>query len=249
MHFSQFLVGFSRRRRAGREYRAGNNSARIRQQRELEHDPEKACPGLDPGWVPVFGKRSCSTKRLERDDDSNKSHPALDCTSNGGRDMSEPCACIGERAFPSRRSVIAGFALLAAASSPTRSAGASSAEDERFMRMALGEAARADFPFGALIVRDGAGIARGRNLGRTHREPTAHGEMVAIRRCLAARGPAALRGSTLYTSGEPCAMCMGAILWCHVGRLVFAASLAQLVTKLDQIMLSSADVAAKAPFA
>src|SRR5262249_14480644 len=43
----------------------------------LQHDPEKACPGLDPGWVPVFGKRSCSTKKLERDDDSKKSHPAL----------------------------------------------------------------------------------------------------------------------------------------------------------------------------
>ena len=57
-----------------------------------------------------------------------------------------------------------------------------------------------------------------------------------------------LRGSTLYTSGEPCAMCMGAILWCHVGRLVFAASVAQLATKIDQIMLSSAEVAAKAPF-
>ena len=117
------------------------------------------------------------------------------------------------------------------------------------MRMALAEAARADFPFGAVIVRDGAVVARGRNLGRTNRDPTAHGEMVAIRRCLADRGPAALRGSTLYTSGEPCAMCMGAILWCHVGRLVFAASVAQLAAKIDQIMLSSADIAAKAPFA
>ena len=73
--------------------------------------------------------------------------------------------------------------------------------------------------------------------------------MVAIRRCLADHGSAALRGSTLYTSGEPCAMCMGAILWCHVGRLVFAASVAQLATKIDQIMLSSAEVAATAPFA
>src|SRR5262249_13184901 len=44
---------------------------------ELEHDPEKACPGLDPGWVPVFGERSCSTNKLKRDDDSKKSHPAL----------------------------------------------------------------------------------------------------------------------------------------------------------------------------
>ena len=44
-------------------------------------------------------------------------------------------------------------------------------------------------------------------------------------------------------------MCMGAILWCHIGRLVFAASVAQLATKIDQIMLSSADIAAKAKFA
>ena len=73
--------------------------------------------------------------------------------------------------------------------------------------------------------------------------------MDAIRKCLAEHGPAILRGSTLYTSGEPCAMCMGAILWCHVKRLVFAASVTQLATKIDQIMLSSAEVAAKAPFA
>jgi len=117
------------------------------------------------------------------------------------------------------------------------------------MRMALDEARQADFPFGAVIVRDGSVIARGRNLGRTTHDPTAHGEMVAIRRCLADHGDAALRGSTLYTSGEPCAMCMGAILWCHLGRLVFAASVAQLATKIDQIMLSSAEVAAKASYA
>jgi len=117
------------------------------------------------------------------------------------------------------------------------------------MRMALDEARQGDFPFGAVIVRDGSVIARGRNLGRTTDDPTAHGEMVAIRRCLADHGSTALRGSTLYTSGEPCAMCMGAILWCHLGRLVFAVSVAQLATKIDQIMLSSAEHAAKAPFA
>jgi tRNA(Arg) A34 adenosine deaminase TadA len=127
--------------------------------------------------------------------------------------------------------------------------GSASAEDTGFMRMAIDEARQADFPFGAVIVRDGAVIARGRNLGRTNGDPTAHGEMVAIRRCLADHGSAALRGSTLYTSGEPCVMCMGAILWCHLGRLVYAASVAQLASKIDQIMISSADVAAKAPFA
>ena len=150
--------------------------------------------------------------------------------------------------LPSRRSLIAGFACAAALPATKLAAAPASAEDERFMRIAIEEARQADFPFGAVIVRDGAIIARGRNLGRTERDPTAHGEMVAIRRCLAEHGPAALRGSTLYTSGEPCAMCMGAILWCRVGRLVFAASVTQLAGKIDQIMLSSAEVAAKAPF-
>ena len=116
------------------------------------------------------------------------------------------------------------------------------------MRIALDEARQADFPFGAVIVRDGQVLARGRNLGRTNGDPTAHGEMIAIRHCLTEHGSTALRGSTLYTTGEPCAMCMGAILWCRVGRLVFAASVQQLATTLNQIMISSADIAAKAPF-
>lgn len=150
-----------------------------------------------------------------------------------------------------RRSLIGGLACTAILpmAANAQLAGPSTAEDVRFMRMAIEQARLADFPFGAVIVRDGAVIAHGRNLGRTNRDPTAHGEMDAIRRCLADHGPASLRGSTLYTSGEPCAMCMGAILWCHVGRLVFAASVTQLGTKIDQIMLSSADIAAKAPFA
>jgi hypothetical protein len=43
----------------------------------MEHDPEKACPELDPGWKPVFGKDHAQTKRLEQDDDSKRHHPAL----------------------------------------------------------------------------------------------------------------------------------------------------------------------------
>jgi tRNA(adenine34) deaminase len=162
--------------------------------------------------------------------------------------MSCQMACACQRVLPSRRSFITGFSCTAVLPAVAYARAAASAEDVRFMRMAIEEARLADFPFGAVIVRDGAVIARGRNLGRTNGDPTAHGEMVAIRRCLADHGPAALRGSTLYTSGEPCAMCMGAIIWCHVGRLVFAASVAQLASKIDQIMISSAELAAKAPF-
>jgi tRNA(Arg) A34 adenosine deaminase TadA len=153
-----------------------------------------------------------------------------------------------------RRSVIAGLLLVsvapaAAQVAPAATASPVEASDLHFIRIAIEEARRGDFPFGAVIVKNGSELARGRNLGRTTDDPTAHGEMVAIRRCLSAHGSSALRASTLYTSGEPCAMCMGAILWCGVGRLVFAASVTQLSTKIDQIMLSAADVAAKTPFA
>src|SRR5215831_3602092 len=86
--------------------------------------------------------------------------------------------------------VLSATALLAAPGDP--------ADDERFMRLALDEARRADFPFGAVIVRDSQVLARGRNLGKTNDDPTAHGEMVAISRCLTDYGSAGLRGSTLY---------------------------------------------------
>ena len=151
---------------------------------------------------------------------------------------------------PTRRSVIAGLAAAAVLPAAASAAAPSTAEDEGLMRMAIAEARRADFPFGAVIVRDGQEVARGRNLGRTTGDPTAHGEMVAIRRAVAAHHDGkALKGATLYTSGEPCAMCMGAILWCGFGRMVYAASLQQLATRIDQIMVTSADLAAKTSFA
>ena len=161
------------------------------------------------------------------------------------------CAAQATTACPTRRSFVVGFACVAATpvASFAQSSAPVAAEDEKYMRIALDEAKTADLPFGAVIVRDGMILARGRNLGRTQRDPTAHGEMVAIRNGVAEHGGPALRGSTLYTTGEPCAMCMGAILWSHVGRLVFAASIAQLATRIDQIMITSAELAAKAPFA
>ena len=122
-------------------------------------------------------------------------------------------------------------------------------DDERFMRMAIAEAARGDYPFGSVIVRDGKVMVQGRNLGKQEKDPTAHGEMVAIRNFLARYGPDKLKGTTLYTSGESCAMCMGAILWCGISRLVYGASIAELATKTGQIMVTDAEIADKAPFA
>jgi tRNA(adenine34) deaminase len=163
------------------------------------------------------------------------------------------CGCAVHSAMPapSRRAMVTGLAsaLVAPAAMLPRLAHADPAEDERFMRIALEEARRADFPFGAVIVREGREIVRGRNLGRTTNDPTAHGEMIAIRRAIAVNDRSVLVGSTLYTTGEPCAMCMGAILWCHFGRLVFAASIEQLLTRIDQIKITSAELARLTPFA
>ena len=158
--------------------------------------------------------------------------------------------CASPDVIASRRSFIAGVACTAIVPGAAfaQLSGPGSDADVRFMRMAIEEARQGDFPFGAVIVRDGAVIARGRNLGRTISDPTAHGEMVAIRRGLADHGPAALRGSTLYTSGESCAMCMGAIIWCGIGRVVFGASITQLATKIGQIMVTNSEIAGKTPF-
>ena len=155
--------------------------------------------------------------------------------------------------------VAAGGAAIAAVTLPTAERASAqatplaspvpaSAEDERFMRLALDEAMQGDFPFGAVIVRDGEVLARGFNSGKRDDDPTAHGEMNAIHAFLSEHGAAALRGTTLYTTGEPCPMCTGAIIWCGIRRVVYAASIAELATKMDQIMMTSAEIAATASF-
>src|SRR5262249_42581262 len=108
---------------------------------------------------------------------------------------------------PTRRGALAalGGAATTLIAAPLAATGAPApADDEKFMRMAIAEARQADFPFGAVIVRDGEVIARGRNRGRQLGDPTDHGEMDAIRRCIADRGSQVMQGATLYTSGEPC---------------------------------------------
>jgi tRNA(Arg) A34 adenosine deaminase TadA len=129
--------------------------------------------------------------------------------------------------------------------------GPATAADEKFMRLALEEAALGDDPyyFGAVIVRGGEALARGRNLWNQLQDPTAHAEMVAIKRFLSEYGIDEIKGTTLYCNGESCPMCMGAIIWCGISRVVFGASIAQLATKFGQIMITDADIADKTPFA
>lgn len=78
-------------------------------------------------------------------------------------------------------------------------------------------------PFGAVVVREGRIVARGWNRVTTASDPTAHAEIVAIRRACARLRTFSLAGCTLYSSCEPCPMCLGAAYWARVDRLVFAA--------------------------
>jgi tRNA(Arg) A34 adenosine deaminase TadA len=79
-------------------------------------------------------------------------------------------------------------------------------------------------PFGAVIVRDGKIIAEGVNQVTSTNDPTAHAEVVAIRQACAKLGSFQLKDCELYTSCEPCPMCLGAIYWAHIARLYFANS-------------------------
>lgn len=99
--------------------------------------------------------------------------------------------------------------------------------DAELMREALAEAALAEaegeMPVGCVIARQGAIIARGHNLRETTGDPTAHAEIVALRRAAQAVGSWRLEDCTLAVTLEPCPMCAGAIVQSRVGRLVFGA--------------------------
>ncbi|MCF6212345.1 MAG: nucleoside deaminase, partial [Gammaproteobacteria bacterium] len=79
-------------------------------------------------------------------------------------------------------------------------------------------------PFGAVIVRQGLVIGRGNNRVTLDNDPTAHAEMQAIRDACRKENNFSLSDSVLYASCEPCPMCMAAIYWARIERVVFAAS-------------------------
>lgn len=95
------------------------------------------------------------------------------------------------------------------------------------MREALKAARRApahrDVPVGAVVVKDGEVLARARNRREADRDPTAHAEVIAIRRAARKLGSWRLDGCTLYVTLEPCAMCAGAIVLSRIPRLVYGA--------------------------
>ena len=98
--------------------------------------------------------------------------------------------------------------------------------DEKFMLRAIALSVRNVYdgiggPFGAVVVKDGEVIAEGANLVTSSNDPTAHAEIVAIRAACQSLGAFQLTGCDLYTSCEPCPMCLGAIYWARLDRVFY----------------------------
>jgi tRNA(adenine34) deaminase len=98
-------------------------------------------------------------------------------------------------------------------------------DDHYWMGKAIEQARRAEaigeVPIGAVVVKDGAVVARGYNLRESRQDPSAHAEMIAIRKAAAKLGSWRLTGATLYVTLEPCTMCMGAVILSRLERVVF----------------------------
>ena len=111
---------------------------------------------------------------------------------------------------------------------PTTIVTSADADDTQCMALALEEARRAEsegeVPIGAMVVRDGRIVGRGRNQVIAASDPTAHAEILALREAAAALGNYRLTGATLYVTLEPCAMCCGAAVNARVARVVYGAA-------------------------
>lgn len=99
--------------------------------------------------------------------------------------------------------------------------------DEDYMKMALDEARKAlagdEVPVGAVLVADGSILAKAHNNPIARADPSAHAEMLAIRRACAEAGNYRLTGARLYVTLEPCVMCAGAILQARLAKVIFGA--------------------------
>jgi len=102
-------------------------------------------------------------------------------------------------------------------------------DDTTWMKRALDRAVRNvksgnGGPFAALVVENGTVLSEGVNRVTDSNDPTAHAEIVAIRAACRERGHFELDGCTLYTTCEPCPMCLGAVYWSRLDRVVYAAT-------------------------
>ncbi len=99
-----------------------------------------------------------------------------------------------------------------------------------FMKVAIDEARKGILagdggPFGSVIVKDGVIIGKGHNHVVSRNDPTCHGEIDAIRDACKNINSFDLSGADVYTTGEPCPMCLGAILWANINKIYYGCSI------------------------
>ncbi len=100
----------------------------------------------------------------------------------------------------------------------------------KYMKMAIAEARKGirnghGGPFGAVIVKDNKVVAKGHNLVLKTNDPTNHGEMMAIHKACKKLQTYDLSGCEIYTTGEPCPMCMAAILWANIDKVYYGCNI------------------------
>ncbi len=150
-----------------------------------------------------------------------------------------------------KRALLGGLVCLAVAR-PVRAAlpPISTAEHERCMRLAIAEARRnAAYPFGAVMVQPGTRetVARGVNDSRAN--PILHGEIACMNDYVKVHGNKDWGSMMLYTTGEPCSMCMSALVWAGIGGVVFASSIDGIRRAgIDQIAITAKQVVDASPF-
>lgn len=144
---------------------------------------------------------------------------AMNAAYNAGADI----VVIGNH-FESHPETLQDFCL----TRPTNPTRPNSADDEKYMRLALAEARKAlaadEIPVGCVIVSQNQIIGRGHNLTETLSDVTAHAEIQAITAAAQTLGGKYLTDATLYVTVEPCVMCAGAIGWAQIARIVYGAS-------------------------
>ena len=101
----------------------------------------------------------------------------------------------------------------------------------KFMQIAIDEARDGiknghGGPFGSVIVKDGEVVASGHNHVLANNDPTCHGEVDAIRKACAKLGTFDLTGCELYTTGEPCPMCLCACMWANISKIYYGCTIA-----------------------
>ena len=102
--------------------------------------------------------------------------------------------------------------------------------NNEFMKIAIEEAKKGiraghGGPFGAIVVKDGRVIGRGHNMVVKNNDPTCHGEVAAIRDACKNLKTFDLSGAKIYTTSEPCPMCLGAVLWANIDKIYYGCTI------------------------